>query len=291
MTGARERRDGTMARVEHGDHALTLAPFEGASDFSHRWGQVDFLALPHRPADRYVAGFANSPRCVEAAQRLRFEVFNLELNEGLASSIETGLDRDRYDDQMTHIVLLEQATGRIVGTYRVQAAGEAARGAGIYSAEEYDLAPMAPYLDHSVELSRACLAADHRSFRAMIVLWLGIAAYMNAHSLRYVFGCCSLTTQDPDDGWRALKTIRGGNCIHPELWLRARPANSCGAPDREHAPDLGPALKLPKLFRTYLKLGALVVSEPAIDTAFGTVDFLILMDGKGVALSSLDVLE
>ncbi len=280
-----------MARVEHGDHALTLAPFEGAADLSRRWGQVDFLALPHQPADRYVAGFANSPRCVEAALRLRFEVFNLELNEGLASSIETGLDRDRYDDQMTHLVLMEQTSGRIVGTYRMQTAGEAARGGGIYSAEEYDLAPMAPYLDESVELSRACLAADHRNFRAMIALWLGIGAYMNAHSQRYVFGCCSLTTQDPNDGWRALKTIREGNCIHPDLWMRARASNSCGAPERENDPGLGPALKLPKLFRTYLKLGCLVVSEPAIDIAFGTVDFLIFMDGKGVTFSRLDVVE
>lgn len=280
-----------MARVEHGDHALTLAPFQGADDLVKRWGQVDFLALPHDPADRYIVGFANSDRCIEAAQRLRYEVFNLELNEGLASSIESGLDRDRYDAQMTHLVLLERATHRVIGTYRMQSAGEAARGGGLYSAEEYDLAPMSGYLDEGVELSRACLAADHRNFRAIVSLWLGIGAYMNAHGLRYLFGCCSLTTQERDDGWRALKTIREGGFVHPNLWLRARPSHACGAPSREHDLDLGPALKLPKLFRTYLKLGALVVSEPAIDTAFGTVDFLIMMDGKGVALSSLDVLE
>ncbi len=280
-----------MARVEHGDYALTRAPFEGAADFGRRWGDVDFLALPHRDSDRYVAGFANSAKCVEAAQRLRFLVFNIELEEGLVSSLETGLDADRYDAQMTHLVLMEQQTGRIVGTYRMQHAGEAARNGGIYSAEQYDLAPMARYLDESVEVGRACLASDHRNFRAMITMWLGIGAFMNAHNLRYVFGCCSLTTQDQDDGWRALKTLREGTCIHPDLWLRAWPARTCGDPAREHDPKLGPALKIPKLFRTYLKLGALVVSEPAIDRDFGTVDFLILMDGKGVALSRLDVIE
>lgn len=281
-----------MARVEHGDHALTRAPFEGAADFGRRWGAVDFLALPHRENDRYIAGFANSTRCVEAAQRLRFLVFNIELEEGLVSSMETGLDADRYDALMTHLVLMEQKSGRIVGTYRMQAAGEAVRrGHGIYSGEEYDLAPMAAYLDESAELGRACLAADHRNFRAMVTMWLGIGAYMNAYGLRYVFGCCSLTTQDPDDGWRALKTLREGKNLHPDLWLRAWPPRSCGDPARELDPKLGPALKLPKLFRTYLNLGALVVSEPAIDREFGTVDFLILMDGKGVALSQLDVIE
>jgi putative hemolysin len=280
-----------MARVGHGDRALTLAPFAGAADFQDRWGEVDFLALPRRDGDPYVAGFANSTRCVEAAQRLRFEVFNLELEEGLASSMETGLDRDRYDAQMTHLVLVDQGSGRIVGTYRMQAGGKAARGGGIYSAEEYDLTPLGPYLDESLELGRACLAADHRNFRAMFAMWLGIGAYMNAHGLRYVFGCCSLTTQDMDEGWRALKAVREGKCVHRDIWLRARPTHSCGPPEREHDPALGPALKLPKLFRTYLRLGALVVSEPAIDRAFGTVDFLILMDGKTVNFSRLDVIE
>lgn len=280
-----------MARVEHGDQALTRAPFAGPADFRDRWGTVDFLALPHGDTDRYVAGFANSAKCVEAAQRLRFLVFNIELEEGLASSMETGLDADRYDDQMTHLVLMEQQTGRIVGTYRMQSAGEAARNGGIYSGEQYDLAPMGSFLEESAEVGRACLATDHRNFRAMIALWLGIGAYMNAHNLRYVFGCCSLTTQDPDDGWRALKTLREGKCLHPELWLRAQPDRSCGDAAREHDPKLGPALKIPKLFRTYLKLGALVVSEPAIDREFGTVDFLIQMDGKSVALSRLDVIE
>lgn len=280
-----------MARVEHGDYALTRAPFEGVADFGRRWGAVDFLALPHSDTDRYVAGFANSAKCVEAAQRLRFQVFNIELEEGLASSMETGLDADRYDKQMTHLVLMDQKTGHIVGTYRMQAAGEGMRDGGIYSGEEYDLGPMAAYLDEAVEVGRACLAVDHRNFRAMIAMWLGIGAFMNAHGMRYVFGCCSLTTQDPDDGWRALKTLREGKCLHPDLWLRPWPARSCGSPERERDPKLGPALKLPKLFRTYLKLGALVVSEPAIDREFGTVDFLILMDGKEVALSRLDVIE
>jgi putative hemolysin len=280
-----------MARVEREDGELILGLFTGAEDFERQSGKADFLALPHRPLDRYVAGFANSQRCVEAAQRLRFEVFNVELEEGLASSVVTGLDRDRFDSQMTHLVLLDSESGRIVGTYRLQSIAHALRTGGIYSAEEFDLAPLEPYFDSSLEAGRACLAADHRNFRAMITMWLGIGGFMNAYNLRHLFGCCSLTTQDPDDGWRAMKTIREGNCLHPDLRLRARPTHSCGAPEREHAPDLGAPLKLPKLFRTYLRLGSTVVSGPAIDREFGTVDFLVMIDVKQVALSRLDVLE
>jgi len=280
-----------MAHVERKEGELSWGEFTCAQDLQRLRERVDFLALPHGPTDRYVAGFASSKRCVEAAQRLRFEVFNLELEEGLASSVESGLDRDRYDDQMTHLVLLERETGRVVGTYRLQSVQHAAHSGGIYSAEEYDLAPLEPYYNESVEVGRACLSVDHRNFRAMIAMWLGLGGSMNAHCLRYLFGCCSLTTQDTDDGWRAMKTIREGNCLHPEILVRARPTHACGTPEREFAADLGPALKLPKLFRTYLRLGAIVVSEPAIDRDFGTVDFLIMMDGKQVALSRLDVIE
>jgi putative hemolysin len=51
---------------------------------------------------------------------------------------------------------------------------------------------------------------------------------------------------------------------------------------------LGPALRIPKLFRIYLRLGAWVVSEPALDAEFGTIDFLILLDGESVTFSKLN---
>lgn len=279
-----------MAQVRGDSAQFTFAPFTGASDFDRLRESVDVLELAGRPGDRYITGFANSKRSIEAAQRLRFEVFNLELDEGLASSVATGLDRDPYDDQMTHLVLIDRECRRVVGTYRMQSMDQARGARGIYAAEEYDLTPLEPFLEGAVELGRACLAADHRNFRAMIAMWLGIGGFMNAYGLRYVFGCCSLTTQDPDDGWRAMKTLREAKCLHPEILVHAKTRNSCGPAEREFAEDLGPALKLPKLFRTYLRLGCQVVSGPAIDRDFGTIDFLILLDGYQVALSRLDIL-
>lgn len=280
-----------MARIESTTQKFSAAPFMGATDFARPWGQVDLLELPSSPTDRYLAGFAHSTRCVEAALRLRYEVFNIELEEGLESSDASGLDRDEFDEQMTHLVLLERDTHRVVGTYRMQSAARAEAAGGIYSAQEYDLAALAPYFETSVELGRACLAVDHRRFRAMVSIWLGIGAFMNAYGLRYLFGCCSLTTTDPLDGWRALKTLRDTDSLHTQFYLPARKAYSCGAPPLEGELDGQPKYKLPKLFRTYIRLGAKVISEPALDREFGTVDFLVLQDGKSLTLSKLDVLK
>src|SRR5437899_2516241 len=55
-----------------------------------------------------------------AAFRLRFRVFNLELNEGLESAYQTGEDTDEFDPFCDHLVVQDDSTGSVVGTYRVQ---------------------------------------------------------------------------------------------------------------------------------------------------------------------------
>jgi len=269
----------------------SLAPFPATGPLQADWNAVDLLTLHADVRGRYIAGFANSDRCVEAALRLRYEVFNLELGEGLPESVTTGLDRDELDAQMSHLVLLDAATHHVVGTYRMQTATHALEHRGLYSSRQYDLAALEPYFPRAVELGRACLAREHRALSAIMQLWLGIGAFMNRYDQYYLFGCSSLTTTDPDDGWRAMKTIRENGYLHPDLWLSARAPFSCGDPQREFAEDLGEALRLPKLFRTYMRLGSRVISEPTIDTDFGSVDFLVMMDGREVSLSSLDVLK
>jgi putative hemolysin len=248
----------------------------------------DGLLLPEINS-LYAVGFASSARCVNRALRLRYEVFNVELGEGLMTSQATGLDRDVFDDQMTHLILLERATGEVVGTYRLQTALRGLAGKGIYSADEYDFAALEPYLPEAIECGRACLAVDHRTFAAMTLLWKGILAFASLKNCRWLFGCSSLTTLNPDDGWRALKTLRARGYLHEKLFLPAREDFSCGSPSREFDASLGPAIPLPKLFNAYMRLGGWAISEPALDRAFGTVDFLILLNARETRLGTISL--
>lgn len=252
-----------------------------------RWDQVDFLEAPEQRVKGYVVGFAASEKAVQMALRLRYEVFNLELQEGLPSSLETGLDRDPFDDQMTHLLVLDTEGRHVVGTYRLQTVEQARAGQGLYSAQEYDLTPIEHQLDQAVECGRACTAKAHRKASALLALWEGIHVYMSMYRLRWLFGCCSLTSTDPDDGWRGMKTLREKGFLWEQPLVSPRPDFSCGDPAREMAPELGPGVKLPKLFSTYMRLGGKVVSLPAWDRAFGTVDFLVLLDGHNARMSSL----
>ena len=280
-----------MSRPGAATTPFQTVPLRQADQFFAEPTAADIAVLPHRPGDRYAAGFALSNRAIEAALRLRYSVFNVEMGEGLAESALTGLDRDEFDEQMAHLVLLEAASGLVVGTYRMQTVQHGLAHGGIYSAVEFDLGPLTPLYGQMVELGRACLAPAHRNSAAIFGLWMGIGAFMNLFNQRHLFGCCSITSRDPDDGWRALKTLREKDYLHATYRVSAQPAFSCGAPERERAKDLGPALPLPKLFRIYMRLGTRVISEPALDTRFGTVDFLVLLDATNITLSRLDVLK
>src|SRR5688500_6403146 len=77
----------------------------------------------------------------EAIYRLRFEVFNLELNEGLESAFATGCDSDEFDAVCDHLLVEHAGTGRMVGTYRLQSGVRAQANLGYYSAQEFDFAP------------------------------------------------------------------------------------------------------------------------------------------------------
>ena len=157
---------------------------------------------------RYAIRFARSEAELDELLALRFEIFNLELGEGLETSYATRRDRDEFDAVCHHLIVTEQATGRIIGTYRIQTSSMAQRHIGFYSDGEFDLSRFpAGVLEDSVELGRACIAVDHRNTQVLFLLWKGLARYMAATRQRFLFGCCSLTSQDPEEGWAVMELL------------------------------------------------------------------------------------
>ena len=103
--------------------------------------QTETIRLLTRSANAYTTRLAQDISEVRAAQALRFAVFNLELNEGLAESLVTGLDADPFDEVCDHLLVEHQPTGEIVGTYRLQTGLTAASHRGYYSEQEFEFAP------------------------------------------------------------------------------------------------------------------------------------------------------
>ncbi len=221
----------------------------------------------------YRTRLATSEADIQAAQRLRFDVFNVELQEGLSESWRTQLDSDRFDATCDHLVIEHIATGKIVGTYRLQTGEMAAAANGYYSEQEFDFTPFAPFRSEIVELGRACVHQDHRKGNVLDLLWRGIAAYTRERKARYLLGCSSLTSQDPALG-HAMYARLAPEYLAPEPF-RTSPLPAFALPDAE---PLAVCPRPPRLLRTYLSVGSKICGKPALDREFGTIDFLTLID-------------
>jgi putative hemolysin len=227
-------------------------------------------------AGSYRLRFARTASDIDRLLALRFEVFNLELGEGLEESFATGRDTDRFDGSCHHM-LVEEENGELIGTYRMQTAAMAAGGHGFYSAGEYDLDTLPEgVLDKSVEIGRACIHRDHRKRAVLFLLWKGLARYVVHNRCRYLFGCCSLTSQDQAAGIRLYRQLKAAGKVVTDVDVPPLPHTRCEAPDDQVAAL--PDIEVPPLFATYLRYGALVCSRPAIDRDFKTIDYLVLMD-------------
>jgi putative hemolysin len=80
---------------------------------------LDTVRLLVSSPTHYATRLARSMDDIRAAQSLRFQVFNLELNEGLEQSYATGLDEDPFDAVCDHLIVEHLPSANIVGTYRL----------------------------------------------------------------------------------------------------------------------------------------------------------------------------
>ena len=261
----------------------TPGPASGPRADSQSWTTLEYPpapeALPDAQAESgaYTLEFARTEGQLDDILRLRFEVFNLELGEGLNESYITGRDEDDLDRVFHHLLIRSSRTGEVVGTYRMQTRAMADRHAGYYSAGEFDLGGLPQdILDQSVEIGRACVAKDHRNGRVLHLMWRGLASYLTWNDKRYLFGCCSLTSQDRALGARVHGYLQREGYLWPAGTVTPLPELACPADDRDgqSAEDI----HIPPLFQSYLNMGATVCGPPAIDTLFKTIDFLVLFD-------------
>lgn len=221
----------------------------------------------------YSTRLARDASEVRAAQALRFAVFNLELNEGLAESLTTGLDSDPFDDVCDHLLVEHVPTGEIVGTYRLQTGLTAAENLGYYSEQEFDFHPFEPIRAQLIELGRACVHQQHRNLVVLGLLWKGIADYARPRGGRYLCGCSSITSQDPAVGASAYADLFRKHLAESPWRAQPLPAFACPL---DHLAEEPP--KIPKLLRAYLAIGAKICGRPALDRQFKTIDFLTLLD-------------
>ncbi|MFF5992248.1 GNAT family N-acetyltransferase [Prauserella flavalba] len=221
---------------------------------------------------KYSLLVANDNAEVLAAQRLRYRVFAEEMGATL-DSLEPGLDVDHFDEFCDHLVVRDDSTGEIVGTYRMLPPDRATSAGTLYADTEFDLANLAALRPSLVETGRSCVDPAHRSGAVVSLVWAGIARYMLLSGHRYLAGCASVPL---DDGgsmaagvWDLARTRYYAPESHRVTPLRPWECDHIARPARP---------VLPPLLKGYVRLSAQVCGPPAHDPAFGVADFFVLLD-------------
>lgn len=207
----------------------------------------------------------------ELALRLRYRVFAEEMGARLAGN--AGRDVDEWDAHCGHLMVRDDRTGDVVGTYRIFTPEAAARLGGSYSSTEFDLDNLRGITGGLVEVGRSCVDPAHRNGTVVSLLWSGLARYMLLSGHRYLGGCASIYLSEGKGNAAAI--------VRSALAKSAGPAELAVTPHTPWHYDKYPdplRVQVPPLLRAYLRLGARVLGEPSYDPEFNTADLYILLD-------------
>ncbi|MGO1051696.1 GNAT family N-acetyltransferase [Crossiella sp. CA198] len=227
-------------------------------------------------APRYSLLVARDSEEVRAAQRLRYRVFAEEMGASI-SCRTAGVDEDYFDEFCDHLVVRDDRSQEIVGTYRMLPPERAAAAGRLYSDTEFELSALNPLRDSLVEAGRSCVHPDHRTGSVVGLVWAGIARYMLLSGHSWLAGCASVPLTDGGSYAASVWDIVRTRHYAPEEY-RVTPRNPWDPDGVERIPQA----TLPALLKGYLRIGAWVCGRPAHDPEFGVADMYVLLSMQRV---------
>lgn len=225
----------------------------------------------HRQKTHYSVDFATSAADIEAAQRLRYRVFAEEMGARLQTRTP-GVDADFYDAYCDHLIVRDEETARVVGTYRILTPSAARKVGSYYTDNEFDLTRLEHLRPSMVELGRSCIHPDHRTGAVITLLWAKLAEFMLKNEYRYLIGCASVGMADGGHNAANLFVQQIDNNMAP-LEYRVFPRH----PLPFERLVTGHTAEVPPLLKGYLRAGAWICGDPAWDPDFNTADLPLLL--------------
>lgn len=218
-------------------------------------------------------------------QRLRYDVFYTKQG-AVTDAFKASLRRDQcpFDRDCDHLYVAAvgpEASGRIVGTYRLLRSEVAAARDGFYSETAFRLEPLlARHSDKRLlELGRSCVHPAFRTRRVIDLLWSGIGRYAAHHGSNVLIGCSSLPGTNTGALAAALRFAVHKAAASADWQVEAQPSRAVRM-DRLAPPadEDGTSLSvLPPLMKAYVRAGGTFASQAAVDHAFNTVDLFTVL--------------
>jgi putative hemolysin len=181
------------------------------------------------------------------------------------------LDIDLFDDYCEHLIVRDQSTDQVVGTYRLLTPVQAKRVGCFYTDTEFDLTRLRSQRDSMVELGRSCVHKDFRHGGVIMSLGRELFQFMARNKFSAMIGCASIP-------------LNMGADVPASLW--AKLSQSHMAPVSEQVTPRTPLpleglnstldVEPPAMLKGYLRLGTKVLGPPAWDVDFNSADLPVM---------------
>jgi len=234
----------------------------------------------HFERGHYVVKTAENGADLEQCLKLRFDVFHKEY---MNKRRTYGVDIDKLDYQCDHLMIYDKRAGRTIGTYRLNSSRFTDT---FYSAGEFDLGKILDLPGNKLELGRACIDRDYRTGVVIALLWRGIAEYIQRTDTKILFGCGSIKVMEPMEIGLITKHLTDAGHLTYEFGVSptkkykvkqlAQALEYIDSNRYEYIPSEVSAM-IPPLFMSYIRMGAKLCGEPAIDREFHCIDFLTMV--------------
>lgn len=216
---------------------------------------------------RYRIRLAHSPEDVRAAQRLRFLAFNPGHGTG-------GIDADAHDEICTHILIEEQATGRLICCFRMLPLDDGGQIERSYSAQFYELSALGAFAAPMVEMGRFCIHPRARDPDILRLAWAAMTRVVDDNGVEMLFGCSSFRGTDAEPYRDAFAMLQERHLAPRRWWPRVKAPSVFRFAQklRRREPDAKLAMgRMPPLLRTYLAMGGWVSDHAVVDPHMNTL--------------------
>jgi len=229
---------------------------------------------------KYTVQIAQTDSDVEEALKLRYKIFYEELDREFDSG--RTIDLDKYDEQCHHLIVKENETGKVIGTYRLQTYEQAVNGEGFYSDSLFNLEDLPTEVrSQSFEVGRACIEEEHRSGRVLFLLWKGFAGYLKAFNKRYLLGSLGIPATTAEEAKSIYKTYQDNGVIHSEYQVSAKQAYQQSLSEDNISKK--EQFEGPGLLQNYLSIGCDIISKPAYHQELELLYVMIFLDIENIS--------
>lgn len=254
-----------------------ILPVETHSDAQHWKAKVEIKF----ETKRYEVGTVHNSIDLEKAFQLRDEVFRETFPD-----LRVNLQQMDYLDPYADILYVRhKQSGEIIACYRLL---HSQLSPAFYSAEEFEISEFLAEPGSKLELSRACVAAEHRNGIVLHLLWKGIASYMECTRSQYLFGLSSVNHKDTQDIFHLYQFLKTNGYIGENFEIIPRKGYKFvnWYTIMESFIDDGPETlpnNVPSLLHSYLRAGAKIYGAPAFDPYFHCTDLFTVLKYSDIA--------